>query len=130
RIFVRDLTPETHGNAIGIGLADITTSRLVRAMDRRVTSLNALTAMTPQCAKIPICFDTDKEAVETALGSLAISDTRQARVVRIRDTLSLENMEISEALEPDMKTVVHLTATGPLQQMSFTPEENFESLRC
>src|SRR5437899_3334598 len=58
RIFVRDLTPETHGNAIGIGLADLTTTRLVQAMDRRVTSLNALTAMTPQCAKIPIHFDT------------------------------------------------------------------------
>jgi len=125
RIFVRDLTPETHGNAIGIGLADLTTTRLVQAMDRRVTSLNALTAMTPQCAKIPIHFDTDREAIETALGSLAISDTLQARVVRIRDTLSLENMEISQALESDMKTAAHLTATSPLEQMSFTADRNF-----
>src|SRR5205823_2668169 len=59
RIFVRDLTQETHGNAIGIGLADVTTTRLVRAMDARATSINALTALTPQCAKVPIHFDTD-----------------------------------------------------------------------
>ena len=63
----RDLTPETHGNAIGIGLADVTTSRLVRAMDLRVTYLNALTALTPQSAKIPIHFETDREAIERLL---------------------------------------------------------------
>lgn len=130
RIFVRDLTPETHGNAIGIGLADLTTSRLVRAMDRRVTSLNALTAMTPQSAKIPIYFDTDKEAIETGLASLAISDTRQARVVRIRDTLSLENMEVSHALELNVKSTSHLSATSPLQEMRLNGEGNFAPLAC
>jgi len=52
RIFVRDLSPETHGNAIGIGLADFTTTRLVRSMDQRVTYLNVLTALSPHCAKI------------------------------------------------------------------------------
>ena len=41
RIFARDLTPETNGNAIGIGIADFTTTRLVRAMDHRTTSINA-----------------------------------------------------------------------------------------
>src|SRR5260370_41032629 len=64
RIFVRDLTAETHGNAIGIGLADVTTSRLVRATDNRITYLNALTALTPQCAKIPIPFHTSRQAFE------------------------------------------------------------------
>ena len=48
RIFVRGLTPETHGNAIGIGMADFTTTRLVREMDERKTFINSLTAMTPQ----------------------------------------------------------------------------------
>ena len=67
RIFVRDVTPESHGNAIGIGLADVTTTRLVRAMDPRVTGINALTSLTPQTAKIPIAFDTDREAVERTL---------------------------------------------------------------
>src|SRR5882672_10312377 len=92
RIFVRDLTPETHGNAIGIGNADVTTTRLVRAMDHRATGINALTALTPQGAKIPIHFDTDREALDLTLASLALNDPRTARVVRIADTLSLAEL--------------------------------------
>ncbi|HEY6225528.1 MAG TPA: hypothetical protein VI282_00240, partial [Verrucomicrobiae bacterium] len=61
RIFVRDLTPETQGNGIGIGMADITTARLVKGIDLRITYTNALTALTPQGAKIPIYFETDRE---------------------------------------------------------------------
>jgi hypothetical protein len=97
RIFVRDLTPETHGNAIGVGFADITTTRLVDAMDKHVTYVNALTSLTPHGAKIPIHFDTDRECMAQALASLAIPDVRQAKVVRIADTLSLVNLEASEA---------------------------------
>ncbi|PYI86365.1 MAG: hypothetical protein DME26_09135, partial [Verrucomicrobia bacterium] len=70
RIFVRDLAPETHGNGIGIGFADFTTSRLARAMDLRVTAINALTSLTPQSAKVPIHFDTDREAITNAITSL------------------------------------------------------------
>ena len=53
RIFVRDLTPETHGNAVGIGLADVTTSRLVRALDHRMTYRNSLTAPSQPCPNVP-----------------------------------------------------------------------------
>jgi hypothetical protein len=97
RIFVRDLTSETHGNAIGIGFADFTTTRLVNAMDKQVTYINALTSLTPNGAKIPIHFDTDRECIAQALASLAIPDTRQAKIVRIADTLSLANLAVSEA---------------------------------
>jgi hypothetical protein len=104
RIFVRDVTPESHGNAIGIGYADITTARLVKKMDLRVTYTNALTALTPIGAKIPIYFDTDCECVERALGSLALEDPAQARVVWISDTLNLERIQISETLEAEART--------------------------
>lgn len=98
RILVRDLAPESHGNAIGIGLADFTTDRLVAAMDARITFLNALTALNVHGAKVPMHFATDRECLERALQSLALPDVRAARVVRIRDTLSLETMEVSTAL--------------------------------
>jgi hypothetical protein len=103
RIFVRDLTTETHGNAIGIGMADITTARLVNAIDLKVTYTNALTALTPQGAKIPIYFETDRECIERALVSLAIEDTTAARVVRISDTLNLQTMEISQSLAGEIR---------------------------
>lgn len=102
RIFVRDLTPETHGNAIGIGFADFTTTRLVQGMDRHVTYTNALTAMTPQAVKIPLYYDSDRECILRALVSLAIEDTSTARVVRIADTLSLNEFRASESLADEI----------------------------
>jgi hypothetical protein len=128
RIFVRELTPETHGNAVGIGLADLTTSRLVRAMDHRATYINALTALTPQCAKTPIHFDTDREAIKMALTSLALPHTGAARVVRIRDTLSLADLEVSEAMSEEVKRRSNLTATSELAEMKFDSEGNLSSV--
>jgi len=98
RLFVRDLTPETHGNAVGIGSADFTTDRLVAGIDHRVTSINALTALTVQSGKVPIHFATDHEAIDRALDTLALKERSEAKVIRIRDTLSLETVQISESL--------------------------------
>jgi hypothetical protein len=124
RIFVRDLTPETHGNAIGVGFADITTTRLVNAMDKPVTYVNALTSLTPHGAKIPIHFDTDRECIAQALESLAIPDTRQAKVVRIADTLSVANLEVSEAYADLIKQRGDLeTVEGP-REMGFDGSNN------
>jgi hypothetical protein len=127
RIFVRDLTDETHGNAIGIGLADATTSRLVRAMDREAMRVNALTALTPNSVKIPIAFDNDREAVEAMLRSLAIPDTRAARVVRILDTSSLAELEVSEALF-EVKAESNLTAMDELRELQFDAAANLIAL--
>src|SRR5216117_1091554 len=119
RIFVRDLTPETHGNAIGIGFADITTTRLVNAMDKPVTYVNAMTSLTPHGAKIPIHFDTDRECIAQALASLAIPDTREAKVVRIADTLSVVNLEVSEAYADLVKQRGDLETVEAPREMRF-----------
>jgi hypothetical protein len=124
RIFVRDLTPESHGNAIGIGLADVTTTRLVRAMNPRVTGINALTSLTPQTAKIPIAFDTDREAIERTLGSLALDDVRTARVVRIADTLSVAEIDVSEALWSEVEGRPDLAVTAPPRELDFGADGN------
>ena len=128
RLFVRDLTPESHGNAIGVGLADLTTTRLVRQIDHTVTAVNALTALTPQCAKVPIHFDTDREAIERALDSLALADRRQAKVVRITDTLSLEHLEASEACLEELRRQPELVTVSQPGEMRFDGEGNLETL--
>src|SRR5438552_11693596 len=112
RIFVRDLTPETNGNAIGIGFADITTTRLANAMDQRVTYINALTSLTPHGAKIPIHFESDREAIAQALASLALADIRQAKAVRIADAVSLAVLEGSEAC---VDVITHRADLGLLE---------------
>ena len=124
RIFVRDLTPETHGNAIGIGFADFTTTRLVRGMDKKTTYINAMTSLTPKGAQIPIHYDTDREAIATALHSLALADSRGARIVRVADTLSLAELEVSEPYLEEVKNRADLEALSGLAEMQFDLSAN------
>ena len=124
RLFVRDITPESHGNAIGIGMADVTTTRLVRAMNPQATFINALTSLTVQSAKIPMHFDTDREAIAQVLGSLALRDSSRAKVVRIADTLSLERLELSEACTEGNQPNSRLEPLSSPLEMSFGPDSN------
>ncbi len=119
RIFVRELTPESHGNASGLGLADFTTARFVRGMDLAKTYMNSLTSLTVLSPKIPMHFETDREVIARALGTLALADPRAARVVRIRDTLSLETMQISEACRPHLEGRPELTLEGDAAPLRF-----------
>ncbi len=129
RIFVRDLTPETHGNAIGIGLADATTARLVAGMDKNSTYINALTSLTPQCAKIPASFETDREAVARLIETLATGEPARAKIVRIADTLSLAHVEVSEAYRANLPNHRGLTALGSSSEMAFDAAGNLLPLR-
>jgi hypothetical protein len=124
RVFVRNLTPFSHGNAVGIGLADFTTSRLVRAIESRKTYVNALTALVVPAVKIPIHFDTDREVIEAALTSMSLPDPRRARVVRIVDTLSLERMEVSEALFEEAHGCDNLAPIRQPREMEFDVTDN------
>jgi hypothetical protein len=124
RIFVRDLTEETHGNAIGIGLADVTTTRLARALDPQKTFLNAFTALTPQSAKLPAYFDTDREAIERALATLPLANFAAAKIVRIADTLSVADLEISEPLWPEAHARPLNTTVDEPHDLAFDAEGN------
>jgi hypothetical protein len=95
-IFVRGLSAHTHGNAAGIGFADFTTARLVRAMDYRATVLNCTTSGYPSGANLPVHFDSDREVIDTALSILGTRAPEDARIMHVRNTLALENLEVSE----------------------------------
>jgi hypothetical protein len=98
RIVVLDLTPESHGNAIGVGLADYTTERLLGKMDRKVTATNAITAMTPEKGRMPIALETDRAAVEAALVTIGAVEPENARLIHIKNTLEMSELHISQAL--------------------------------
>jgi len=110
-IVVLDLSEETHGNAIGMGLADITTQRLVSKIDYQSTFVNALTSGHPLCAKTPVFLPTDRDAITIALQTSGAIDAEKAKVVRIKNTLRLEKMWISETLYEEVK------ADAKLQKM-------------
>jgi hypothetical protein len=129
RIFVRDLTHETQGNAIGLGLADLTTTRVALAVNKPVTYINSLTSLTPHAAKIPIHFDTDRECIERGLASLAADDTSKARVVRIADTLSVAEMEVSESLAAEVQANPQLVTTRAAEAMKFEADGDLAAMR-
>ena len=117
-IYIRGLTPNTHGNATGIGLADFTRTDLVKAMNYRATVINCLTAGYPDGAFIPVHFDTDREVLDAALAILGSRSPEQARILRIRDTLHLEEIEVSEPVlqEPNPQTTfTPISRTAPLE---------------
>lgn len=121
RIVALDLTDESGGNATGIGNADFTTRRLVAKIDWRKTAINVLTASAPSAAMVPIAFDTDREAIEAALGTIGLVEPDRARVVRIRDTLTLGEIECSEALLPEIRRDPRLHLLGEGSALGFDP---------
>jgi hypothetical protein len=96
-LFVRELSPESDGNATGIGLADFCTRRLADAIDWDATYLNALTAAHPAGARLPVVCANDRDAIRHALNAAGVADERHARVARILDTLHIETMAVSGA---------------------------------
>ena len=124
RIFVRDLTEESDGNATGIGLADFTTTRLVDKIDRHSTYMNGITALGPQKSKIPFYYDTDREAIEVALDTIGLTEPEDARVIRIESTLRLTDLDISEVLLEDAKLHSRLEVIGETKPFEFDAAGN------
>ncbi len=117
RIVVLDLTAEAHGNAVGVGLADYTTQRLIEKTDQTVTAINCITAMSPEKGRLPIALKTDKEAVEAALDTIGAIDPERARLVHIKNTLEIGELDVSQAFLEEIgerKNLKLLRELGPL----------------
>ena len=121
-IFVRDLTPASEGNASGIGLADVTVRRLIEKMDPKATFLNCATAMHLHLARVPYAFETDREALEAALGATAVRSPAEARIVWIRDTLALAELEASVAFTDEVARRSELVPLGEPHDILFHPD--------
>jgi hypothetical protein len=116
-IVVLDLTAETQGNANGMGLADITTARLASKVDFHATYVNVLTAGLVGLPKggLPITLPTGYDAVATAVRVCGRADPAAARVVRIRNTLLLEELLVSAPLLDEVAAKPGLELVGPAE---------------
>ncbi len=97
RIALRKLTPQTHGNAVGLGIAEFCKSQLLRETDLAATRLNAITANHVAAAMLPLDYETDREILDIALGTVGRVRPEDARVLWIENTLKLAEVECSEA---------------------------------
>jgi hypothetical protein len=118
-IVALDLTEESYGNATGIGNADFTTRRLVDKIDMKPTLINCITACAPNGAKIPATYDTDRDAIESALSCIGLTPPEKARVIRIKNTLMLGEIEVSEAFAGDLAKRPDLTSFSDPVALAF-----------
>ncbi|NBR86754.1 MAG: DUF2088 domain-containing protein [Verrucomicrobia bacterium] len=100
KIAIRSLTEQTHGNATGLGKSEYCLTRVVEAMDKRITYINVATACYPQVAMIPPHYDTDRELLDVALATIGLTEPPAAKLLWIQNTLHVEEVECGEAFLP------------------------------
>ena len=120
-IAVLDVTESSHGNAIGVGLADFIPFRILEKIDLRSAYVNAMTSGLggPQRGQIPMAMPTDRSAVAAALLTCGRADLERARVVRVRSTLDLEHLLVSESLREQVEADDRLSVDGEPVPMAF-----------
>lgn len=128
RVAVLRLTEKSDGNAAGIGLADVTTTKVEQAMDRAKGYMNALTSTSMASPRLPMVLSSDKLAIQAALKTCLEPDRQKLRVVRIKNTLHLEHIYISEALLEAVNGQDDIEVLGPAQDMDFDDDGNLGGL--
>jgi hypothetical protein len=124
-IYVRGLTPASHGNAIGVGMADVVSTRLVDALDRDAMFTNALSSMTPTTAKLPVHFASDRHCLRAAL-RFSGSAPASAGIVRIRSTIALDRFVASETYAAEIADRADLRALSDPADWSFDANGDFD----
>ena len=125
-VIVSRLSEESHGNALGAGLADFTTERFFDAVDRDTTNANVITSTFVERAKIPMVLENDREALETAIRCNWGVPPEETRLVRIPNTLHLEYAYLSENLVEDALENGDVEALGEAAEPGFGPDEYFK----
>lgn len=122
KIVVLSLTKLTNGNATGLGLADVITKKLYDEIDYASTYANVITSAYLDGALIPIAMPTDEQALQLAVKTLVRVKTGQARIVRIRDTLSIGTISVSEPMLPEIKQHPDMSIASELAPFDFGPD--------
>ncbi len=128
RIFVRDLTALSYGNAVGLGMADVITDKLYNKIDRVPTELNALTASTTPMARTPIHYPTDRMCLEKVVPTLGRIDTLEATIAWIRNTMELGELMLSENLRDEIRRNSMLEIVGEPAPIEFHPDGSLVDL--
>ena len=100
-LIVLDLTPESSGNATGLGMVDLTTQGVLNKVDLKPSYINAITSGIWRSVRLPIALENDRTVLETALSHVV--SQRHVRMVRIANTLHLETFWATEALLPELR---------------------------
>jgi hypothetical protein len=119
-LIVLDLTPQSHGNATGIGMADLTSRRVIDQIDWDATYLNVFTSGIFRSALMPIPLENDRAAVETALARVPVP--ANARMARVINTSKLDAFWASEAILPELRKNSNISVDNQPLELCFDKE--------
>ncbi len=119
KIVALDVTPQSHGNGVGIGSADLSTRQCVEKIDLGAVYTNAITATILNPAKLPMVLNSDHDAMVVALKTCNLTTPETARIVRIKNTLEIHRIWVSPALLPHVKASDRLSVAGPERPLVF-----------
>jgi len=128
KIVVLSLSPETQGNATGLGLADVITQQLHDAIDYPATYSNVITSTFLDGALIPIAMPTDQQAIQLAVKTLVRVKQGQARIVQIKDTKSLQAILVSQPMLPEVDQHPDMSLISDPAPIDFSPEGTLKRL--
>jgi len=126
KMVVLDLTEKTGGNANGVGTADFTTRRLVNKTDFQSLYANGITSTVVRPNAIPMTLDCDLDAIRAAVKTSNALDLSKVRLVRIKNTLQLGEIMISEAMLPDALSLANVTICSEPFEMQFDEQGNLK----
>jgi hypothetical protein len=124
RMGLLDVSPESHGNGTGIGIADLTTNRALASIDPAPFRMNNLTARFLWRSKLPIAFDTDREVIEACLETCWQPDVSKIKLCVIPNTLEVAELWISAPLAAESTGHSHLEFIGGPQPLPFDAHGN------
>jgi hypothetical protein len=119
-----DLTDKTNGNGNGLGILDFTTRRAFNKFDMEMTYPNALTSTVPLSVKIPMVLKSDKQSIQAAIKTCNILDKSEVRLVRIKNTNHIAEIEVSESLIDAVNQSEYLEVISEPYELPFDTEGN------
>lgn len=128
KMAVLDLTEQSHGNAVAVGLADITTRRLFNKINFEHTYANALTSTVTLGGMIPLIMDSDRLAIQAAVKTCNVMDMNKIRMVRIPNTLHVKEIDIAESLLEEAQQHPQIEIIGEPRKMVFDAEGNLADI--
>ena len=128
RVFVRDLSPHSYGNAVGLGMADVVHNRLLEKVDWNATWINSLTASTPAAIRTPIHFPTDRECLARIAPTVGRLDLSEVTYGWIKNSLELSVLKLSESLRDEIRNNPMLETLGPAEDFDFDEAGNLRGV--
>jgi hypothetical protein len=102
RIMVSDLTDLTHGNATGLGPADVITRRVYEKTDHTTTTINYIVGAQLEIAKTPLIMPNDRDALTVCMMAVGLTPYAEQKIMRIKNTLYLDEVDVSQAYAPEL----------------------------